>query len=229
MVFARRFVLSAVMALGVSGAASAAQVYVVHGIPGQDVGAAPALNVDICLAGGHPVLSGVAFGDIAGPLDLPAGRYDVEVRLAATPACSGALAVANTFYVALTENATIVAHLTEQGTPALTKFVNDVRPLAQDRTRLVVRHGAAVAPVNVLVVRGRKDSELITNLENSDQSSAVNEQAGGFRVYVYPKGSLRPALSTSATLEAGMAYFAYAVGSVEKGSLALVVQAIPIP
>jgi hypothetical protein len=215
------------MVLGVSSAAAAAQVHVVHGIPGQDVGTAAALPVDVCLAGGTPILTGVEFGGIAGPLDLPAGSYDVEVRLAGTPACRGALAVANRFYLALTENATIVAHLTEQGTPALTKFINDVRPLRDDRARLVVRHGAAVVPVNVLV-RAHKSFELVTNLENSTQSSALNERAGTYRVSVYPKGSLRPALSTSARLEEGTAYFAYAVGSAENGTLALVVHAIPL-
>jgi hypothetical protein len=222
-----KFVLAAVMLLGLSASAGA-QVYVVHGIPGEDVGAAPALPVDICLAGGTPVLTGVEFGAIAGPLNLQPGRYDVEVRLAGGPTCGGPLAVANSFYLALTENATIVAHLTEQGTPALTKFVNDVRPLGANRTRLVVRHGAAVPPVNVLV-RAHKNLELVTNLENSDQSSALDERAGAYRVYVYPKGSLRPALSTSAKLEAGTAYFAYAVGSAANGTLALVVQAIPLP
>lgn len=34
---------AAVMALGLSDAAAAAQVYVIHGIPGQDVGAPPDL------------------------------------------------------------------------------------------------------------------------------------------------------------------------------------------
>jgi hypothetical protein len=40
---------------------------------------------------------------------------------------------------------------------------------------------------------------------------------------------LHPALQLSASLNAATAYFAYAVGSVEKGTLALVVQAIAVP
>jgi hypothetical protein len=223
-------VLTVVMSLGFSAVAAAAQVYVVHGIPGQDVGAAPDLPVDICLAGGGavPGLTGVPFGAIAGPLDLPAGRYDIEVRLAGGAVCGGALAVANTFYLALTENATIVAHLSEQGIPALTKFINDVRPLGSGRTRVVARHGAAVPPVNILL-RSDKNVEWIKGLENSDQSSGVVERAGTYHALVFPEGSLRPVLSTSAPLAAGTVYFAYAVGSAAKGTLALVVQAIPLP
>jgi Domain of unknown function (DUF4397) len=226
---ARVFGLALALSIGLSGAASAAQVYVVHGIPGQDVGAAAELPVDICLAGGTLVggLTGVPFGAIAGPLELPAGRYDLEVRLA-DGACGGALAVANTVYLALGESASIVAHLSEEGVPALTRFTNDARSLAEGSTRLVVRHGAAVPPVNVTVKNSRSLS-FVKELQNGEQSSAINSRAGSYRVAVYPKGSLRPVLSTSATLEAGTSYFAYAVGSAQNGTLGLVIQAIPIP
>lgn len=227
---ARAYGLALVLSLCVPAVAAAAQVYVVHGIPGQDVGAAAELPVDICLAGGSLVggLTGVTFGGIAGPLDLPAGKYDLEVRLSGGGACAGPLAVANTVYLALGESVSIVAHLGEQGAPALTKFTNDVRALGHERTRLVVRHGAAVRPVNVLV-RGPRTFDVVTGLVNSEQSSAINRRAGEYKVAVYPTGSLHPALQTSATLQAGTVYFAYAVGSGENGTLALVVQAIPLP
>ena len=56
--------MTSMMIVVATHAATAAQVYVVHGIPGQDVGAPAALPVDICLAGGVLVgnLTGVTFG-----------------------------------------------------------------------------------------------------------------------------------------------------------------------
>ena len=100
--------------------ASAATLYGGHGIPAED-----GLPVDICLAGNPtPLFTGVTFGAFAEvPGDLPAGRYDVEVRLAGTN-CDGAVAAAASVFLGLGENATAFAHLTEQGTPTITKCVN---------------------------------------------------------------------------------------------------------
>lgn len=149
----RTFVLVMALSAGLTGSAQAAQVYVVHGIPGHDVGAPAVLPVDVCLAGGDLVsdLTGVAIDAIAGPLELPAGRYDREIRVGGGMPCAGPLAVAGTVYLTLGESASVVAHLSEQGSPALTKFINDVRALGGRRTRLVVRHGAAIAPVSALL------------------------------------------------------------------------------
>lgn len=223
----RVFALALASTVALSGAAAAAQVYVVHGIPGQDVGAPPELPVDICLAEGKLVLAGARFGDIAGPLDLPAGGYDLEVRLS-DGACGGALAVANTVYLALGESASIVAHLSEQGVPVLTRFTNDARPLGAGRTRLVVRHGAAVPPVNA-TVKGPASFDIVKGLESGDQSSALDRRAGRFTVKLYPTSSVHPLLSTEADLDAGQSYFGYAVGSSASGTLALLVQKVAVP
>lgn len=218
------------MLLAGTHAATAAQVYVVHGIPGQDVGAPAALPVDVCLAGGGLVgnLTGVTFGQIAGPLELPAGRYDLEVRLTGGAPCSGPLAVANTVYAALGENLTVVAHLSEQGSPALTKFVNDLRPLGADRARLVVRHGAALPAVRA-AVRNPRSFELTDDVTSGTQTSALTRRAGEYRISALTGSLFHPALQLTASLDAGVAYFAYAVGSRENGTLALVVQAVSVP
>ena len=56
-----------------------------------------------------------------------------------------------TLFLGLGENTTVVAHLTEQGTPTLTKFINDVRGLGDGSARVAVRHAAAAPAVNVLL------------------------------------------------------------------------------
>ena len=89
-------VLGAVAALGLvvalvpvlgasSGAADQpASVTVVHGIP--SVG-----PVDVCV-GSTALLTAVPFKGVA-TISVPAGTYDLTVKAAATPACSGATAI----------------------------------------------------------------------------------------------------------------------------------------
>ncbi len=134
----KRLFLAAVLAAVASGPASAATLYVGHGIDGRDLGAAKELPVDVCLVTGGvpaPLFEGVPFGAFAKiDADLPAGRYDVEVRLVGASACAGPVAIAASVFLGFGENATAFAHLNEQGAPTLTKFTNDVRPLAAGQT-----------------------------------------------------------------------------------------------
>ena len=46
-------------------------------------------------------------------------------------------------------NATVVAHLTADGKPALTPFVNDVSAVPAGQARVTVRHTAAAPAVDV--------------------------------------------------------------------------------
>lgn len=200
-----------------------AKLYVGHGINGADLGLATALPVDIC-SGGSELLSNVPFKTItATPLSLPAGIYRVEVRLAAAGTCTGAVAVAADVSLGVAENATALAHLTEQGTPTLTKFVNDVRP-TKGQARIVARHAAAAGDVNVLLRKGYS-TQVIYNLENPDQEAAV-VGAGPWFVGIYPAGSWHPLFQANLNLAPNKAYFAYAVGSPAKGSFTVLLQTL---
>lgn len=58
---------------GPSLAAAPAQVYVVHGIDGRDLGLDASLPVDVLIDGESCVLPGFEFGSIVGPLPLEEG------------------------------------------------------------------------------------------------------------------------------------------------------------
>ncbi|MGD8726622.1 MAG: hypothetical protein PVH40_03200, partial [Gemmatimonadales bacterium] len=76
-----------------NGLTSDAMVYVVHGINGSDLGLGEMLPVDVEVSGSC-VLEGFEFRDIAGPLPLPEGSYDIKVRLADEMSpCSGGVAI----------------------------------------------------------------------------------------------------------------------------------------
>jgi hypothetical protein len=230
----KRLFLAAVLAAVASAPASAATLYVGHGIPGKEFGDnTNELPVDICLVSGASrdvLFSKVKFGDFAVvPKNLDGGRYDVEVRLvdSSKPACDGPVAIAASIFLAFNENATAFAHLNEQGVPTLTKFTNDVRPLAEGQTRIYARHAAAFGDVNVYLRSGKK-AALIRDLENPDQEGA-NLPAGTWHVAIYPASSWhKPAFSANLPLAAGTAYFAYAVGSPANGTFTVLPQAIEI-
>lgn len=216
------------LALAATTPALASEIYVVHGIPGQDLGLDPALPVDVCLAGGGAVLPGVTFGAIAGPLELDPGRYDLEVRLAASTPCTGGLATLTTLLLSVAETSTVVAHLTEEGTPALTKFVNDVRPAGQGNARVVARHGAGVGPVSI-TLRQRGAQAIVPFLDNSDQFAA-EVKAGSWAVRIFPFGSPKPVFGPAVlNFAANTVNYAYAVGSLATGSFTVVVQTLPLP
>jgi hypothetical protein len=230
--------------------ASAATLYVGHGIDGTDLEQPKALPVDVCLVGGPSELglplpaalfTGVEFGTIAPvadatgtPLNLPAGRYDVEVQLAGGGSCSGTVAIASSIFLGFGENATALAHLTEYGTPTLTKFVNDVRPLGDGMARVYARHAAAFGDVNVSLTKKssyhRKygwDRIFIRGLENPEQEGAA-VKAGEWSVAIYPSGSKVPAFKTDLPLDSKFAYFAYAVGSPANGTFTVLLQSIDL-
>ena len=203
-----------------------ASVYVVHGINGTDLGLGKSLPVDVFVNGAATPVKAFTFGSIAGPLDLPSGKYEIEVRLS-DPSLSSIVAISTRVDLAVGENASIVAHLTEEGVPKLTKFVNDVRSTeTSGDARLVVRHGAAAPSVNVYLRNSAGlylDSPL-SNLRNADQMGA-EVKAGNFDAYEI-RSFISLAGPISLALDASTAYFAYAVGSLRNSTFEVVVQAI---
>jgi hypothetical protein len=231
----KRMILAVALAALAAAPASAATLWVGHGINGLDLGQKEAtLPVDICLVtDGTPakLFADVPFKAFAKiDADLAAGRYDVEVRLATTGdsvACDGPVAIAASVFLGFGENATAFAHLNEQGVPTLTKFTNDVRELGSDQTRLYARHAAAFGDVNVYL-RNHHKKVLIRDLENPDQEGA-DLPAGTWYVAIYPSSSWhKPAFSARLPLAAGTAYFAYAVGTPANGTFDVLVQPLEL-
>src|SRR6478672_9462254 len=122
-----------------ASAADTAEVYVVHGIPG--------LPVDVYV-NGTLTLDNFQPQTVAGPLDLPAGSYDVAITAADAADASSPLLTA-TAEVAGGNSYSLVAHLTADGTPTITPYANDITTISAGQTRLIVRHDAAAPAVDV--------------------------------------------------------------------------------
>jgi hypothetical protein len=204
-----------VMALSIGGVASAQDdgtVTVVHGVPG--------LTVDVYV-NGDLTLEGFEPGAITDPLALPAGTYDIEIRAAGAAADSDP-AISGSAQVAAGINATVIAHLTADGTPTLGVFVNDVSMLDAGESRLTVRHTAAAPAVDVWA----DGQVLISDFSNPEEAS-LEVPAATYSVAVSATGSTDPVLGpVDLQLSEGTAYFVYAIGSLEDGTLDLLVQTV---
>ncbi|BDV31914.1 DUF4397 domain-containing protein [Microbacterium terricola] len=208
----------AVAALAMIAPASAdtagnAVLSVLHGIPDTPVDVY--VNGELTLDDFQP-------GDLAGPLDLPAGDY--EVALTAPDATDDSAPVLGpvTLTLEADTNYTAVAHLTEDGDPTVTPYVNDTSATAAGEGRLTVRHDAAAPAVDVLA----GDSPVIEGLANPDEES-LDLPAGTVEASVAAAGTTDPVIGPAPVeVQEGVLTIVYAWGSLEEDSLDLAVQTI---
>ncbi len=199
---------TAVFGATAASAAETAKVYVVHGIPD--------LPVDVYVNGAL-TLDDFAPETVAGPLDLPAGSYDVAVTAADAADASAPLLTAKADLVAGT-SVSLVAHLKEDGSPTITPFSNDVATVKAGETRLVVRHTAAAPAVDVRA----GGTVVLSNVTNPNQG-VLNIPAGKVSADVVLAGTTTVAIGPAELdLKEGAATFVHAVGSAADGTLGLV-------
>ncbi len=225
-----RAVLAIVLALGVAftsfGSAAAstgnASVYVIHGIPGKDLGLDPSLPVDVKVAGGC-ALQGFKFGQVVGPLSLPAGTYAIEISVANPAApCSNAAVIAANVPFAAGESATVIAHLANGGAPTASKFVNDVSRTRGNQARLAVRHAANAPAVDICLYQRGNYLGSLANLVTGDQEQ-VDVRRGKYEAGVFAAGTLTQVGGfIPVTLQPRTATFVHAVGSLANGTFTVI-------
>jgi hypothetical protein len=196
-----------------ASAASTASVSVVHGIPNTPV------NVFV---NGKSTLPDFKPGTVAGPLQLPAGTYQVTVFPAANTAGTGTPLISANATVTAGQNVTLVAHLTTSGQPTITPFVNDTSTIPAGKARLIVRHTANAPAVDV-----RADGAVVlSDLTNPNQASA-EVAAGTVSADVVLHGTSTVAIGPAQlNLTAGADTIVYAIGSAADKTLSLVVQTV---
>jgi len=202
------------LAVGTATPAFAADsaVSVVHGIPGQPV--------DVYV-NGERTLENFQPGKVAGPLKLPAGSYDLALTKPGEPV-GQAILKADDAEVPSGANISIVAHLSADGEPTITPFVNDTSRTAAGKARLVVRHTAAAPAVDVRAA----GEPVFRNLTNPKEAKA-DVDAGTVDADVVLAGASDPVIGPAdLDLAEGTATIVYAIGSAEQSSLSLVAQTI---
>lgn len=212
-------------------------ITVIHGIPGEDIGANNALPVDVEVNGAC-ALTGFVYQDVSPRLQLPAGTYDIEVKLS-DGACGGAVAIdAPGVVVPGGINATIVAHLDADGAPTASVFVNDLSAAKDGQARVAVHHLAAAPTVDIDVFAssdggwGRigwpsHPALEIDEVSNGD-SAIADVPAIDFVVDLSASGAYDPVYSAPVNLDEDTYYAVYAVGNLAKGGFALLIDAQPL-
>jgi len=233
----KRYSLLLSLMLMVFGAFAVAQagatVYVIHGIPGESVGIDGA-PVDVYVNGGLAI-PGFMYKDIVGPLNLPAGVYDIAVYLAGSdPDFEQPVMTLMGAELADGLNLTIIAHLTADGGFVLTPFANNIAPIYRsftyafywnnpDLSRFVVRHTAQAPTADLLV-----NNTPAFTLSNGTAASA-DVRARTYRLAIAAAGTFVPVLGPiDLALEDNKAYFAYAVGSLADGTFDLILHTIDL-
>ncbi|MEQ8438201.1 MAG: DUF4397 domain-containing protein [Ilumatobacter fluminis] len=185
----------------VSNAQDAADVTLLHGIPGA--------TVDVAVDG-EVVIPGFEPGDTQ-DLSAFAGQTlaNLEVRAAGTE--DVVIGPVEEFAVPASGSWTVVAHLDADGAPTVSPFENNAAPTADGEGRLTVRHTAA-APAVDLVVGDARPIEGAENGASADLDLPAGEIAGA---QLAPAGGDPIVDVPTVNLTAGTNLIVYAVGSLE--------------
>jgi hypothetical protein len=229
------FVLTAALfvfaMLPANSMAQHADVYVIHGIPGSDLGLDPELPVDISVNGAGAI-PGFKFMQVAGPLTFEPGEYNIKIALANadTPYSNDAVIEADV-KIRAGQNVTIVAHLTEDGGITASKIVNDVSPTANKKGRVAAHHLAAAPIVDAEFNRADEDKWPIMNkagnFTNGDKAS-WEVRAGMWKLMLAPWNSGTVVFEDTTSVKINRLYLVYAVGNISTGTFTLIKQVVKL-
>lgn len=190
-----------------------AQLSVLHAIPDTPVDVY--VNGELTVDDFQP-------GDFAGPLELPAGDYEVALTAPDAADASAPILGPATLTLAAGMNYTAAAHLTEAGEPGLNLFTNDISATAAGEGRLTVRHTAAAPAVDVLA----GGSPVIEGLTNPNEAT-LDLPAGTVSAAVALAGTTDPVIGPAdVAVQEGVLTIVYAWGSAEDGNLAIAAQTV---
>lgn len=189
-VLSRCLIVAASLAVIVPRVGIAADISIVHGINGKDIGASQALPVDISINGAC-VLKRVSFRQSAG-VEVGAGAYTVKVFGSSSAGCAGAALIEKTVNIPTDTNFlsfSLVANLSATGTPQLSLFSN-TGYLTGTGSGVTVRHVAKTeildARVEIYPRQRTEATKVVTlgKLRNGEEAgySAARGDAKGSEV-----------------------------------------------
>jgi hypothetical protein len=218
LVGASAFAVLGVMALGAAPSAAAATadgavLSVMHGVPDTtvDVWVDDELTVD-----------NFEPGDMAGPLDLPAGTYSVAITASDAQDTSEPVIGPVDLELESGGDYTAVAHLDADAQPTATLFTNDTSSTAAGEGRLTVRHVAAAPAVDVLA----GGEAVISGLTNPNEE-ILDLPVGTVSASVAAAGTTEPVLGPAdVEIADGVNTIVYAWGSLDDDTLQLATQTV---
>lgn len=189
------------------------EVIVVHGVPD--------LAVDIYV-NGDLTFENSNFGDVFGPLALPAGTYEIEIYATGADPASEDPALSGSADLPAGAAATIAAYLEEGGSPTLGVFVENNSETEAGNARVTARHLADFGAVDILV----NDDPVWEGVTNG-QGADADLPAATYNIKITAAGDPDTvAFDADVPLAEGTNTIAYAIGSVSGGSFTVATAAI---
>jgi hypothetical protein len=183
----------------------AAEISLVHGVPGVPVDVV--VDGAVAIAGFEPGtvqdISGLAGQTLTNLEARAAGTSDVVIGPIAS------------FDVPASGSHSVVAHLDADGNPTITTFTNNAAPIGGGLGRLTIRHAAA-APAVDLVVGDARPVQAAENGDSVDLDLIAGELSG---VQLAPAGGDPIADVPPLMLQEGTNLIVYVVGSLDDGTL----------
>jgi hypothetical protein len=209
-------------------ASSMANLIVVHGIPGSDVGLPQSLPVDVLVNGATCLLKGFTFGTVAGPVAVPPGVYKIAVSLADSAApCANKPIINATVNLGGGSLSAVVAALSATNAPTAEFFRLNGFPLPPGSLRFVdVNATDAPAAMKVVypgVLEFQEDLKV-----GASATVQGNAPSGDYQVTVKaPTSKTLYGPFTFTQPPQGLALL-FAVGSAKTGSLTVLTQTLPL-
>jgi hypothetical protein len=213
-----------VAALGIAGPAQATPA--TNEVPNATVGlfhGVPKTPVDVYV-GTAKVVDDFQPGTFAGPLSVAPGLYTVRITAADATSWRHPI-IKKVVRFGAGKNHSVIAHLSAKGKPVVTKYTNDLSPVAAGQARLTVRHVGAAPAVDVRL----NGKVAVPGLKNPQEAKAV-VPAGGYTAGAYLAGTHSIVIGpVHYDVKAGTNTIIYAWGDGKvKGNLAFTVRALPL-
>jgi len=187
-------------------------VYVIHGIPGTDLGLAADLPVDVWV-NDAVAIPGFKFEQVVGPLIFDPGTYNIKIA----PAGTTTPVIEADIPLLPNETTVLIAHLTDEGGITASKFVFDISPTTGHDARFSFIH-AANAPV--VDVTGEWTSGNISPMFRVDEIQngekfTVDARAKSWIIKLWPTGVTTFVAKKKIKLKKQTYRLLFAVGSLE--------------
>jgi hypothetical protein len=241
----RAQLITAVGLAALLGRAQAADIHILNGLKGADLGRDQSFAIDVFVDGPDTLAcdGDIVFGESRLLEGVPAGTYALTVHESdpALDKCAGDLLLAGVGHVAASETAIFVAHLDPSGAPLISKFSANVDPVAPgDRTRVTPHHTAEAPELDVRYREVGASSRVrgvgAKGLRNGDQGFPDILDGGlQYEVLVSETPRLRlgfkppiPNITPRFLLEEEFSNLFFVVGSLANGTLDVVQLAIEV-
>jgi hypothetical protein len=222
--------------LSVSPALAQSYTYIVHGIPGRDIGAAysPSFPIDVSVDGAC-VLKNGQFGNIIGPIEIPSGTVTfLAYRANATNPCSGPAILGAQAAVTPGQTISVVAGETANRALTFSPLIVDLTPVALNSGRVVVYHQADAPTLDVFGAALTTDQQNVTlsdigltGIPRGQGKAAVVKSGTVYLGRVTFPGAAEPSYGPPASVGDRAVEIEYLIGSAATGSLTVIGTVIP--